>query len=74
MKITLPVARLRTKFDGVFKDCEVGIEDLNDRVVISCDGQDLAYLDAENHSLWRLNPGLRERIQQQIRTMKLVRS
>lgn len=63
---------IRTPHDGVFTNPEVTWFRRDDRWVIELNGEIMAYLDKETHRLWTLNPGLRDRIIQQIQAETLV--
>lgn len=63
---------IHTPHDGWFADPDVTWFRLQGRWAVELDGQLMAYLDKENHRLWTLNPGLRERIIQQIKAETLV--
>jgi hypothetical protein len=63
---------IRTPHDGVFTDPEVTFHRFYDQWVVSLNGTEIAYLNKETHRLWLWNPGLRDRILQQIRAETLV--
>jgi hypothetical protein len=64
---------VRTKYDGAFLDPDVEIRPgPNKEPGVFVAGFFIAYLGNKEHIFWALNPGLRERVLQQVRAETLV--
>jgi hypothetical protein len=66
---------LKTPHDGEHRDASIEVYDPGHphRLVVSSKTTgDLAYLDAKDHRLWALNPGLREALKRLVSAMTLV--
>lgn len=81
ISFTLPVTNLRTSHDGDHKDAVLSVDHWpNQGIVVQLmeqrpDGthyNPLANYEREDHRFWQLNPGLRDRIKQQMQAYTLV--